>query len=206
MLHHFTVEFILQEQSMICQALNDFMLVFQSGNYILPSSYYNKESNSLVLVWRYIKNINEQAWDVCHHISHVLFNENHVFIANFCNKYQTSPFVYCSDRCCHILRFGNPHTYTYFGGIALSLSDASILQEHDFDVNKFLSGVESLQIKTIQMIRSLKEQELEKLDFGTIYLIYKKIEGMAITTNLINKVQPHLFFLNNIMLKKQNKH
>lgn len=205
MSHYFALEFILQDQSMICQALNDIMLIFQSSNCILPSSYHNKESNSLVLVWRYIKNINEQAWDVCHHISHILFNEHHIFIANFCNKYQTAPFVYCSDRCCHILRFGNPHTYTYFGEIALSLSDVSILREYDFDAKKFLSSVASLQTKTIQMIRSFKEQELKKLDFGIIYLIYKKIEGMAITTNTINKIQRHLLFLNNIMLKKQKE-
>lgn len=53
---YFAIEFILEEQSAVLQALNDITLILESCGCILPSSYHDPQSNSLILVWRYEKN------------------------------------------------------------------------------------------------------------------------------------------------------
>ena len=194
------IEFILRDQTIINKALNNILYILQSCNCVLPCFYHDASSNSLVLVWRYKKNKNELAWDVCHHIPHMLFNEKSRDMVDFYNKYHTEPVVFSSERCSHILRFANPHAFTYLGDVSLELSELSVLLECDFDQKMFISDVKCLQNRTLKMIESINE--IGKLDFSILYLLYKRVEAMAITTNTSEAVQTHLRYLNNIMLMK----
>lgn len=182
--------------------MNDILRVLQSSECILPACYCDMRTPSLVLAWRYVRNKNELAWDVCHHMPYMLFNENSRALVSFCNKYQTEPVVVGSEPCCRMLRFGNPHAFTYSGDIPLSLSDVSLLLEGDWNPHAFADCVKGLQMRMIQMMRSFEEEEMRKLDFDTIYLMYKKMEAMSITTDSAEVVQPYLNFLNAIIRMK----
>lgn len=199
---YFAIEFILEEQSAVLQALNDITLILESCSCILPASYHDPQSNSLILVWRYEKNKNEQAWDVCHHLPHMLFNEKGWDMVKFYNTYHTAPICFSSEHCFHLLRFGNPHNFTFLGDIPLVLENLSILYEHQHDRKKFTASVKDLMQNTIQMINSFANHEIKKLDFATLYLLYKKIEGMSITTTMQESAKIHLFFLNKTMKLK----
>ena len=128
-MNYFALEFILGSRTEVHRAFNNMLQIMQSTHCIIPSFYHNTVSHSLVLVWRYKRHTNELAWDVCHHIPQVLFNDNRCSFVNFCNEYQTSPIVLGSEPCWRMLRFGNPHAYTCFGEIPLSLSDVTVLYE-----------------------------------------------------------------------------
>ena len=199
---YFAIEFILKEQPAVSQALNEITLILESCDCILPTSYHDPQSNSLILVWRYEKNKNELAWDVCHHLHHVLFNEKRRDMVKFYNKYHTEPISFSSEHCFQLLRFGNPHNFTFLGDIPLVLDNLLILNEHQHDRRKFTESVKQLMINTIQMIDSFSNYEINKLDFATLYLLYKKIEGMAITTTMQENAEKYLFFLNRIMQLK----
>lgn len=67
-----------------------------------------------------------------------------------------------------------------------------MLSECDFDSEAFTASVESLLAKNIEMIRSFQEREIGKLDFSMLYLLCKKVEAMAITTDRYEQVQPYL--------------
>lgn len=116
MKNYFAIEFILGSPAMVPQALDDILMIVQSSRCMQPASYHGKGADTLVLVWRYTQHRNQQAWDVCHHIPHMLFHEHHRAFVNFCNKYRTAPVVFSSEECCRMLRFGNPQAFTYLGG------------------------------------------------------------------------------------------
>lgn len=46
------------------------------------------------------------------------------------------------------------------------------------------------------MIRSFQDSEIGKWDFSMLYLLYKKLEAMSITTDTTECVQPYLYLLN----------
>lgn len=192
MKNYVAIEFIALNRKIVPQATNDIRTLFDSIHCILPSLYCGTETDSLILVWRYTKHKNHQAWDVCHHIPHMLFQEQHSAFVNFCDKYQTVPVVFSSEECCRMLRFGNPQAFTYSGDIPWASSGCAVLSECDFDSEAFTASVESLLAKNIEMIRSFQEREIGKLDFSMLYLLCKKVEAMAITTDRYEQVQPYL--------------
>lgn len=195
MTNYIAIEFILGSPEMVQQALDDILMIVQSSRCMQPASYHGWEADSLVLVWRYTQHRNQQAWDVCHHIPHMLFYEHHRAFVNFCNKYRTAPVVFSSEECCRMLRFGNPQAFTYLGGIPWDASDLSLLCDGDFHPQTFMASVEALLAKNIDAIRSFQDSEIGKRDFNMLYLLYKKLEAMAITTDSTARVQPYLNFL-----------
>lgn len=197
-MNYFALEFIVGSQTEVHRAFHDMLQIMQSTHCLIPSFYHNKVSHSLVLVWRYNRHTNEQAWDVCHHIPQVLFNDNRRAFVNFCNEYRTSPIVFGSEPCWHMLRFGNPHAYTCFGEIPLLLSDVMVLHECGWNPRAFTACVNELQSGMIKVVQSFAEAETGMPDFSIIYLMYKKLEAMAITTDSSDSVQPCLHWLNAI--------
>lgn len=155
------------------RAFNDMLRIMQSSHCIIPSFYHNTVSHSLTPVWRYRRHPNEQSWDVCHHILQVLFNDNCRAFVDFCKGYRTSPIVFGSEPCWRMLRFGNPHAFTCFGEIPLSLSDAEVLQEGEWNPRTF----KELQSSMVTMVQSFAEAESGMPDFSIIYMMYKKLEA-----------------------------
>ena len=91
-----------------------------------------------------------------------------------------------------MLRFGNPHAFTCFGEIPWSLSDAEVLHEVEWNPRTFAASVKELQASMVTMVQSFAEAETGKPDFSIIYMMYKKLEAMAITTDRYEQVQPYL--------------
>lgn len=194
-MNYFALEFILGSRTEVHRAFNNMLQIMQSTHCIIPSFYHNTVSHSLVLVWRYKRHTNELAWDVCHHIPQVLFNDNRCSFVNFCNEYQPSPIVLGSEPCWRMLRFGNPHAYTCFGEIPLSLSDVTVLYECGWNPRAFAACVNELQSGMIKVVQSFAEAGIGMPDFSITCLMYKKLEAMAITTDSMDSVQPCLHLL-----------
>lgn len=202
-MNYFALEFIVGSRSEVHRAFNDMLQIMQATHGIMPSFYHDTVSHSLVLVWHYKRHTNDQAWDVCHHIPQVLFNDNRRAFVNFCHQYQTSPIVFGSEPCWRMLRFGNPHAFTCFGEIPWSLSDAEVLHEVEWNPRTFAASVKELQASMVTMVQSFAEAETGKPDFSIIYMMYKKLEAMAITTDSMESVQPCLHLLNALFTEER---
>lgn len=114
-----------------------------------------------------------------------------IFVTN------TGPHLLCSVRknaaACSDL--GIPRLLPIWA-VPWDASDLSLLCDGDFHPQTFIESVVALQTKTIDMIRSFQDSEIGKWDFSMLYLLYKKLEAMSITTDTTECVQPYLYLLN----------
>ena len=143
----------------------------------MPGAY--RDDEHLLLVWRYERHANECAWELCHHVMHILLYEKMLDMHRFYNEFKTEPIMCSSERLCRVLRFGVPHGFMCDGELPpLPMDALEPLYECERDDTEFQRSVRALLERTLDRCLQV---ELETWDPSLLYLTYKRIEAMAIT-------------------------
>lgn len=153
--------------------------ILRAGCCPMPCAYLDEET--LLLVWRYERHVNECAWEPCHHVLHILLYEMMPDMTRFYNEHRTQPIICTSERLCRVLRFGLPHGFMADGELpALQTDSMEILYECEDDVTVFQRSVRELLKRTLD---GCSRAEVATWDPSLLYLTYKRIEAMALTCN-----------------------
>ena len=153
--------------------------ILRAGCCPMPGAY--RDDEHLLLVWRYERHANECAWELCHHVMHILLYEKMPDMHRFYNEFRTEPIMCSSERLCRVLRFGVPHGFMCDGELPpLPMDALEPLYECERDDTEFQRSVRALLERTLDRCLQV---ELETWDPSLLYLTYKRIEAMAITCN-----------------------
>ena len=160
-------------------AWQELSAILRAGHCPMPSAY--RDDEHLLLVWRYERHMNECAWELCHHVLHILMYEKMLDMSCFYNEFRTEPIICTSERLCRVLRFGLPHGFMCDGELPpLTMDDLEPLYECEMDDTAFQCSVWVLLERTLS---GCSRAELATWDPSLLYLTYKRLEAMAITCN-----------------------
>ena len=160
-------------------AWQELSAILRAGHCPMPSAY--RDDEHLLLVWRYERHMNECAWELCHHVLHILMYEKMLDMSRFYNEFRTEPIICTSERLCRVLRFGLPHGFMCDGELPpLTVDDLEPLYECEMDDKAFQCSVWDLLERTLS---GCSQAELATRDTSLLYLTYKRLEAMAITCN-----------------------
>lgn len=160
-------------------AWQELSAILRAGHCPMPSAY--RDDEHLLLVWRYERHMNECAWELCHHVLHILMYEKMLDMSCFYNEFRTEPIICTSERLCRVLRFGLPHGFMCDGELPpLTVDDLAPLYECEMDDTAFQCSVRVLLARTLSRC---SQAELATWDPSLLYLTYKRLEAMAITCN-----------------------
>ena len=160
-------------------AWQELSAILRAGHCPMPSAY--RDDEHLLLVWRYERHMNECAWELCHHVLHILMYEKMLDMSRFYNEFRTEPIICTSERLCRVLRFGLPHGFMCDGELPpLTVDDLEPLYECEMDDTAFQCSVRVLLERTLS---GCSRAELATWDTSLLYLTYKRLEAMAITCN-----------------------
>lgn len=158
-------------------AWQEISAILRAGHCPMPSAYQDDEH--LLLVWRYERHMNECAWELCHHVLHILLYEKMLDMRRFYNEFRTEPIICSSERLCRVLRFGVPHGFMCDGELPpLEMDELEPLYECEMDETAFQRGVRALLERTLLRCSSA---EITTWDTSLLYLTFKRIEAMSIT-------------------------
>ncbi len=175
MSEYFAIQFPFAGES----AWQELSAILRAGHCPMPSAY--RDDEHLLLVWRYERHMNECAWELCHHVLHILMYEKMLDMSCFYNKFRTEPIICTSERLCRVLRFGLPHGFMCDGELPpLTVDDLEPLYECEMDDTAFQCSVRVLLERTLS---GCSRAELATWDTSLLYLTYKRLEAMAITCN-----------------------
>jgi hypothetical protein len=153
--------------------------ILRAGHCPMPSAY--RDDEHLLLVWRYERHANECAWELCHHVMHILLYEKMPDMHRFYNEFRTEPIMCSSERLCRVLRFGLPHGFMCDGELPpLEMDELVPLYECEMDETAFEGSVRALLERTLLVC---SRAEISTWDTSLLYLTYKRLEAMAITCN-----------------------
>ena len=151
--------------------------ILRAGSCPMPCAYLDEDS--LLLVWRYERQMNECAWEPCHHVLHMLLYEMMPDMARFYNEFRTEPIICTSERACRVLRFGLPHGFMCDAELPpLEMDGLVPLHECGWDETAFRRSVRALLERTLDRCA---RAEVATWDTSLLYLTYKRIEAMAVT-------------------------
>jgi hypothetical protein len=151
--------------------------ILRVGHCPMPSAY--RDDEHLLLVWRYERHENECAWELCHHVLHILLYEKMLDMSRFYNEFRTEPMICSSERLCRVLRFGLPHGFMCDGELPpLEMDELVPLYECEVDETAFEGCVRALLERTLLVC---SRAEISTWDTSLLYLAFKRIEAMAIT-------------------------
>ena len=160
-------------------AWQELSAILRAGHCPMPSAY--RDDEHLLLVWRYERHMNECAWELSHHVLHILMYEKMLDMSRFYNEFRTEPIICTSERLCRVLRFGLPHGFMCDGELPpLTVDDLEPLYECEMDDKAFQCSVWDLLERTLS---GCSQAELATRDTSLLYLTYKRLEAMAITCN-----------------------
>lgn len=163
-------------------AWQELSAILRAGNCPMPSAY--RYAEHLLLVWRYERHMNECAWELSHHVLHILMYEKMLDMSRFYNEFRTEPIICTSERLCRVLRFGLPHGFMCDGELPpLTMDDLEPLYECEMDDTAFQCSVRALLERTLS---GCSQAEFATWDTSLLYLTYKRLESMAITCNSQN--------------------
>ncbi len=175
MSEYFAIQFPFAGES----AWQELSAILRAGHCPMPSAY--RDDEHLLLVWRYERHMNECAWELCHHVLHILMYEKMLDMSCFYNKFRTEPIICTSERLCRVLRFGLPHGFMCDGELPpLTVDDLEPLYECERDDTAFQCSVRVLLERTLS---GCSQAESATWDTSLLYLTYKRLEAMAITCN-----------------------
>ena len=178
MSEYFAIQFPFAGES----AWQELSAILRAGHCPMPSAY--RDDEHLLLVWRYERHMNECAWELSHHVLHILMYEKMLDMSCFYNKFRTEPIICTSERLCRVLRFGLPHGFMCDGELPpLTVDDLEPLYECEMDDKAFQCSVRALLERTLS---GCLQAEFTTWDTGLLYLTYKRLESMAITCNSQN--------------------
>ena len=160
-------------------AWQELSAILRAGHCPMPSAY--RDDEHLLLVWRYERHMNECAWELCHHVLHILMYEKMLDMSRFYNEFRTEPIICTSERLCRVLRFGLPHGFMCDGELPpLMVDDLEPLYECEMDDTAFQCSVRVLLERTLS---GYSRAESATWETSLLYLTYKRLEAMAITGN-----------------------
>ena len=160
-------------------AWQELSVILRAGHCPMPSAY--RDDEHLLLVWRYERHMNECAWELCHHVLHIIMYEKMLDMSRFYNEFRTEPIICTSERLCRVLRFGLPHGFMCDGELPpLTVDDLEPLYECEMDDTAFQCSVRALLERTLSRC---SQAESATWDTSLLYLTYKRLEAMAITCN-----------------------
>jgi hypothetical protein len=175
MSEYFAIQFPFAGES----AWQELSAILRAGHCPMPSAY--RDDEHVLLVWRYERHMNECAWELCHHVLHILMYEKMLDMSRFYNEFRTEPIICTSERLCRVLRFGLPHGFMCDGELPpLTMDDLEPLYECEMDDTAFQCSVRALLERTLS---GCSQAELATWDTSLLYLTYKRLEAMAITCN-----------------------
>ncbi len=151
--------------------------ILRAGGCPMPCAYLDEDS--LLLVWRYERHVNECAWELCHHVLHMLLYEMMPDMTRFYIEHRTQPIICSSERLCRVLRFGLPHGFMADGELPVLQTDSmeSLYECEDAETEFQRSVCELLKLT----LDRCSQAGLSTWDPSLLYLTCKRIEAMAVT-------------------------